>query len=315
MSSWPRLEYELWKESYATLHRITQIIGKVRMSLSPWVNHSWSTTLYVTSRGLTTSAVPFDEKILTIDLDLIDHMVIISCSDGRQAQLVLKEQSIASFYQSFLIKLADFDITPTFDPHPNECSDYIGFAEDHVHHHYNKEHIRTFFDVLVRVHNVMNEFRADFSGKVSPVHFFWGSFDLAVTRFSGRLAPEHPGAAPHISKTVMKEGYSHELSSCGFWPGNDLFPEAAIYSYAYPAPQGFERAKVEPREAYFNQQMGEFMLPYNEIIKSSNPREKILQFLNSTFRAASELAHWDEERYRGSPYLQELQSKYPASLQ
>lgn len=308
MNKWPELKYGDWKETYLTLHRMTQVIGKVRMSLSPWTNHSWSTTLYVNARGLTTSAISLKEKIITIDLDFLSHEVIILSSDGHKKSLPLLNQSVATFYQQLLSALKELKIEPNFDPHPNECDDYIPFAKDDVHCHYDPEQVTNFFNVLLRVHHVMNQFRSEFTGKVSPIHFFWGAFDLAVTRFSGREAPEHPGIAPHVSKLVMKEGYSHELSSCGFWPGNEQFPEPAFYSYAYPAPAKFSEANIIPKEAFYAPDLGEYFLRYQDVIKASDPGQMVLDFFRSTFEAASKFGLWDEKLYRPSSFLQQMQS-------
>jgi hypothetical protein len=306
-NSWPILEYSEWKATYETLHRWVQIIGKLRLCNSPWVNHSWGSTFYVTSRGLSTSAIPLDERNLTVDFDFFNHQLIFQDSLGKYISIPLKNESVSSFYNRVQKCLFEMEIKPSFEPIPNEMADAIPFPEDEVHCTYDKEHAHRCWQVLVRVSNVLLDYRANFVGKSSPVHFFWGSFDLAVTRFSGRKAPEHPGGIPHISDEVVREAYSHEAMSCGFWPGNEIYPHAAFYAYAYPEPFEFSKAKITPPEAVYNQDLHEFLLPYETVRKSQDPRGIILSFYESAYRAAANQANWDRDILETSPHLMHLQ--------
>lgn len=312
--TWPTLEYSEWKDTYETLHRWTQIVGKLRLCKSPWCNHSWNTTLYVTSRGLSTSAIPLGQRSLTVDFDFHDHQLIFQDSLGKSFVLLLQNETVASFYERFLEALKIMDVEPNFDPVPNEVEDGIPFAEDTVHRTYNPLHAHEFFQVLVRVNNIFQKFRTDFVGKSSPVHFFWGSFDLAITRFSGRRAPEHPGGIPHLSNDVVREAYSHEEMSCGFWPGNAMYPHAAFYSYAYPEPDRFSKAKIMPPEAIYNQDLHEFVLPYEIVRTSLEPAATLMSFLESSYRAAANLGHWDRDMLEVSPYLYRLKERVQFSF-
>lgn len=311
---WPELNYSEWKPTYDTLHLWVQIVGKLRLCKSPWVNHSWNTTLYLSSRGFTTSAIPLEDRNLTIEMDFIHHRIIFDDSFGKHLEMPLQEESVAAFYERFMEALKKFNVTPTFDPTPNEVPDAIPFMLDRRHGTYNREHAHTCFQVLVRVSNILQEFRSDFVGKSSPVHFFWGSFDLAVTRFSGRRAPEHPGGIPHLRDEIVKEAYSHEVISCGFWPGNDLYPHAAFYTYAYPEPQGFPESKVMPGEAFYSRDLREFILNYADVRQSSDPGTTIREFLNSTYRAAANLAQWDRDLLEVSPHLAHLKEMARSSF-
>jgi hypothetical protein len=314
MENWPKLDYAEWKPTYETLHRWLQIIGKLRLCKSPWVNHSWSTTFYVTSRGLTTSAIPMDDHNLTVDFDFIDHKLIFQDSTGKHMAMVLQNESVASFYTRIQECLRVMDIVPTFNPVPNEVTDAIPFAEDGVHCTYQRLHAYKAWQVLVRVNNVLQKFRSEFVGKSSPVHLFWGSFDLAVTRFSGRRAPEHPGGIPYLSDEVVREAYSHEVMSCGFWPGNEIYPHAAFYAYAYPEPENFSKAKILPPEAFYYIDLHEFILPYEVVRTSSNPAGVMMSFYESAYRAAANLGKWDRDILEVSPHLlkmqEVLQSRY-----
>jgi hypothetical protein len=276
------------------------------MCKSPWANHSWNTTLYLTSRGLTTSNIPLGDRSLNIDIDFIDHRILFNDSTGKQISLELKEESVASFYERFREALDHLDVKPTFEPAPNEVMDATPFYKDEAHCTYNKHQAGIFFQVLTRVSNVLQDFRADFVGKSSPVHFFWGSFDIAVTRFSGRRAPQHPGGIPHLADDVVREAYSHEVISCGFWPGNDMYPHAAFYAYAYPEPQGFSKARVSPAEAYYHPDLHEYLLDYDVVRKSNKPEELIKQFCNSTYKEAAHLGSWDRIALEISPELAKL---------
>lgn len=303
---WPKLEYAEWKPTYETLHRWIQIIGKLRMCKSPWANHSWNTTLYLSSRGLTTSAIPLGERNLTIELDFFDHKLVFDDSQGKHFEMMLESESVATFYKRFGDALKLLDVQPTFVPSPNEVMDATPFEKDETHCTYNKDQAFMCFQVLVRVSNVLQDFRADFIGKSSPVHFFWGSFDLAVTRFSGRRAPQHPGGVPHLSNDVVREAYSHEVISCGFWPGNEMYPHAAFYAYAYPEPEAFSQARIMPQEAYYHPDLHEFVLDYEKVRTSSNPQEMIRTFYNSVYREAAFLGSWDRIALEISPELATL---------
>ena len=293
MGAWPELNYADWKDTCATLHMWTQIVGKIRLSLSPWTNHSWHVTLYVTSRGLTTSPIPHGAESFEIDFDFIDHNLRIAKSDGGQRGIELKQQSVANFYKSVMAALDELKIPVKIDTVPNEIVNPIPFEEDETHRTYDPEYANRFWRVLVQADRVFKEFRARFCGKCSPVHFFWGSFDFAVTRFSGRSAPPHPGGVPHLPDAITREAYSQEVSSLGFWPGAEVMPQALFYSYVYPEPTGFGQAKVKPDGASYNSQLREFVLPYEIVRTAQSPDEALLDFAQSTYDAASTLGKWD----------------------
>ena len=291
---WPELPLAAWRETCETLHLWTQVVGKIRYACSPWLNHSWHVTLYVTSRGLTTSPIPDGTRNFQIDFDFIDHVLRISVSDGGERQFPLSGHSVASFYESVMAALAELGIRVTIDEMPNELPDPIRFPEDNRHASYDADAVRRFFQILVDTDRVFRQFRTGFIGKASPVHFFWGSFDLAVTRFSGRRAPKHPGGVPNLPDAVACEAYSHEVSSAGFWPGGGgPVDYAAFYSYAYPAPDGFADAPVRPDAAFFSKDLGEFVLPYDAVRTAPNPERALMAFLESTYEAAATLGHWD----------------------
>jgi hypothetical protein len=292
---WPELPTAVWRETYATLHLWTQIIGKIRLVRTPWLNHSWHIALYVTPRGLTTSPIPDGPRTFQIDLDLIDHALRISTSDGAKRQFALAGQSVASFYAAIMAALADLDIHVAIDEMPNELPEPIRFSQDRQHAAYDPDAVQRFLQILVNIDRVFKQFRTGFLGKASPVHFFWGSFDLAVTRFSGRRAPRHPGGVPHLSDAVACEAYSHEVSSAGFWPGSGAIDYPAFYSYAYPEPAGFRTTKVRPDAAFFGEALGEFILPYDAVRTAANPDEALLEFLQSTYEAAANAAKWDRD--------------------
>ena len=295
MTAWPALPYHDWKESCATLQLWTQIAGKIRLAQTPWVNHSWHVPLYVTATGLTTSAIPFGARSFQIDFDFIDHVLWLRTSDGHSRQIVLKPMPVAEFHATVLEQLRDLDITVTIDNRPNEIPDAIAFTEDMVHRAYDRDAAHRFWRILLSSHHVMSHFRTAFLGKVSPVHFFWGSFDLAVTRFSGRLAPMHPGGIPNLPDAVTREAYSHEVSSAGFWPGGGAVEEPAFYSYAYPAPAGFAEAMVRPAQAYFHSTLAEYTLPYESVRTARDPGAVLMDFLQSTYQAAADLGKWDRK--------------------
>lgn len=298
---WPQLPTAAWQDTYATLHLWTQIIGKIRLARSPWLNHSWHVVLYVTSRGLTTSPVPDGTRTFQIDLDFIDHALRVSTSDGAERQFALAGQSVASFYAAIMATLAELGIHVAIDEMPNELPEPIRFSQDSLHASYDPDAVRRFLQILVNIDRVFKQFRTSFLGKASPVHFFWGSFDLAVTRFSGRRAPRHPGGVPHLSDDVACEAYSHEVSSAGFWPGSGAVDYPAFYSYAYPEPTGYRAAKVQPEAAFFNEALGEFILPYDAVRTAANPDAALLQFLQSTYEAAANAAEWDRDALECAP--------------
>ena len=290
---WPSLPFPEWKETARTLHMWTQIVGKIRLALTPWTNHSWHVTLYLTSRGLTTSPIPHGTKTFEIRFDFIDHQLRILTSGGEIRAIKLRPLSVAAFYREVMNALADLEMPVEINTTPNEVDPAIPFEKNETDSAYDPEYANRFWRVLLQSDRVFKEFRAEFCGKCSPVHFFWGSFDLAVTRFSGRRAPQHPGGVPHLPDAVAREAYSHEVSSLGFWAGNEAMPDPIFYSYAYPAPSGFAEAKVEPSFAGYNTQLKEFVLPYEKMRQSESPDQALLKFARSTYDAASTLGSWD----------------------
>jgi len=291
---WPELPYAAWKDTRDTLQLWTQIVGKVRLELTPWLNHSWHVALYVTTRGLTTSPIPWHGGSFQIDLDFIDHVMWIRTSAGQFRQIMLKPTRVAEFYEDVMIALRELGIEVRITTMPCEIADAIPFEQDTLHKAYDADYAHRFWRVLLSASEVFAHFRTAFLGKTSPVHFFWGSFDLAVTRFSGRAAPRHPGGVPHLPNTVAQEAYSHEVSSAGFWPGGGgPIDYAAFYSYAYPAPEGFGAAKVKPAQAAFSKELGEFLLPYDAVRAARDPDATLMEFLQSTYDAAADLAKWD----------------------
>jgi hypothetical protein len=291
--AWPSLPLDAWAETYATLHLWTQIVGKVRLSQTPWVNHSWHVTLYVTSTGLTTSPIPYGARTFQIDFDLVRHRLVIRSSDGGQGEFALEPQSVATFYSRVIALLRTLDVQVAICRKPNEVTDPVLFHLDEVHRAYDPEYAQRFWRILVQADRVLKDFRARFVGKCSPVHFFWGAPDLAVTRFSGRRAPEHPGGIPNLPDRVTREAYSHEVSSCGFWPGGGPVPYPAFYSYAYPEPAGFSVAAVSPADAYYSPDLREFILPYDAVRTSASPDAALIDFLQATYDAAADLGGWD----------------------
>jgi Family of unknown function (DUF5996) len=288
--SWLPLPLESWKDTCSTLHMWTQIVGKVRLALTPALNHWWNVPLYVSARGLSTSAVPFADRIFEIEFDFIDHQLVLQSNDGLIKKLPLVALTVADFYQEFLSILNSADIEVKIWKMPVEIPDPIPFDQDRVHASYDPEFARRFWRILVSVDCVFNEFRSRFVGKCSPVHFFWGSFDLAVTRFSGRPAPPRAGADP-----ITREAYSHEVSSVGFWPGSGDIQEPAFYSYMAPEPQGFRESRVRPEGAFYHQQLGEFLLMYENVRRAESPSAALLEFCQSSYEAGSSLANWDRQ--------------------
>ena len=300
-SVWPELPTAAWRDTCATLQLFTQVIGKIRLARSPWLNHSWQVTLYVTSRGLSTSPIPDGNRSFEIEFDFIDHVLKVSTSDGQMRQFALAGHSVASFYARVMKELAELGIHIAIDEIPNEIPDPIKFPEDTQHESYDADAVRRFFQILVNADRVFKQFRTSFLGKASPVHFFWGSFDLAVTRFSGRTAPRHPGGVPHLPDDVACEAYSHEVSSAGFWPGGGAIDYPAFYSYAYPEPPGFRTAKVRPDAAFFSEALGEFILPYDAVRTAADPDQALLEFLQSSYEAAAISANWDRGALECAP--------------
>ena len=291
--AWPSLPLEAWSDTCATLHMWTQIVGKIRLAQSPWINHSWHVTLYVTSRGLTTSPIPYGNRTFQIDFDFINHQITIQSSDGGMAGFSLQPQSVAAFYGRLKDEMAKLDLHVNINQKPNEIPDSIPFDQDETHKAYDQVYANRFWRVLVQADRVFKEFRARFVGKCSLVHYFWGAPDLAVTRFSGQPAPEHPGGVPHLPDRVAREAYSHEVSSCGFWPGGGPIAYPVFYSYAYPEPSGFTSAPVKPNAAFYSKDLREFILPYDVVHAAESPDETLLDFLQTTYEAAANLANWD----------------------
>jgi hypothetical protein len=289
---WPELSYSAWSDTLATLQLWTQIVGKIRLTLTPWLNHSWQTPLYVTARGLRTSPIPIGNEIFEIEFDFIAHRLNVRTSRGAKRFLPLKAQSVADFYHATLDLLNGVGVSIAIKETPNEVPNPIRFSQDRTHDAYDPAAAHRFWRALVQADRIFKLFRSGFIGKASPVHFFWGSFDLAVTRFSGRPAPPHPGGVPGLPDDVAREAYSHEVSSAGFWPGNEAFPRAAFYSYAYPEPGGF-RDRAVPPGAAFDPTLGEFILPYNTVAQSRDPDALLLDFLSTTYAAAADSAGWD----------------------
>jgi hypothetical protein len=292
-ASWPDIGYEAWRETCSALHLYTQIAGKYRLARTPWVNHSWHATLYVNARGLTSSPIPDGPGAIEVAFDLIGHQVIGTASDGSRAVIPLGPISVAAFHARFIDMIAALGGTPEFHDRPNEVPNPVPFRDDRQTRPYDAGAVAGFFQALVAIDRVFHRFRTGFIGKVSPVHLFWGSFDLAVTRFSGRPAPLHPGGIPGLPDAVTREAYSHEVSSAGFWPGGGGTDFAACYCYAYPAPNGFADAPPGPEGAYFDRTLGEFLLPYDAVRQSADPEAMLLAFLESTYRAAADLGGWD----------------------
>jgi hypothetical protein len=292
-SLWPDLPLAAWSETCDTLHLWTQIAGKVRLALTPLVNHWWNVTLHVNARGLVAPANPYHGRNFDIVFDLVEHQLRIATSDGRFESLALAPMSVAEFYDAFMERLCRLDIDVHIWTMPSEIEHAVPFDRDRTHTHYDAARARKFWQALVQADRVMKTFRSRFIGKVSPVHFFWGSFDLAVTRFSGRTAPPPKGVTPNVASWVMAEAYSHEVSSCGFWPGNGGYGRAAFYVYAYPEPAGYGDTRLGTAEAGYDKNLGQFILPYDTVRQARDPDALLLGFLQETYAAAADLAKWD----------------------
>jgi hypothetical protein len=286
----PALPYDSWKDTLATLHMWAQIVGKVRLKLCPVVNHWWNVPFYITARGMTTSPMPYEQRDIEVQFDLIDHKIFIETSDGRAVAMAMEPQSVADFYKKFMAALGELGVNVRIWTTPCEIPNPTPFEKDYVHAAYDPEAAHKFWRILLWVDQVFKEFRAGFVGKASPVHFFWGSFDLAVTRFSGRVAPERPGA-----DSITREAYSHEVSSAGFWPGGGDIKGPAFYSYAAPEPPGFAEQRVGPQAAFYHPQMKEFLLMYDDVRTAASPKDAMMDFLQSTYNAAADLGKWDRK--------------------
>ena len=286
----PALPFDSWKDTLVTLHMWTQVVGKVRLKLCPLVNHFWNVTFYLSARGMTTGAMPYSRGTVEVRFDFIDHKLLIDTSEGRMVALALKPQSVAEFYKAFMAALADLGVTVKIWTMPCEIPDPTPLEKDYLHAAYDPVAVHKFWRITAWVDQVLKEFRAGFLGKASPVHFFWGSFDLAVTRFSGRRAPERPGADP-----ITREAYSHEVSSAGFWPGGGEIKGPAFYSYSAPEPTGFAERQVRPSAAFYHPQLKEFLLMYDDVRTTASPKAVLMDFLQSTYDAAADTGNWDRK--------------------
>ena len=293
--AWPELSYRAWSTTCATLHLWLQIVGKVPLVQLPWMPHSWHVAFSVTARGLATRPMPHGTRAFQVEFDFIEHLARVRVSDGGEAGVPLEPQSVAAFYRRFMEALRSLGVPVAIRTMPNELPDPIPFDRDETHRSYDADYARRHWQVLLHAQRVFDVFRARFVGKCSPVHYFWGGPDLALTRFSGRRAPEHPGGVPHLADWVVRDAYSHEVSSAGFWAGNDQHPYAMFYSYAYPEPPRYAQAKVRPREARYSSELREFILPYDAVRQSASPDDTLLDFLQSTYEAGAQLASWPSD--------------------
>ncbi|MDQ1358473.1 MAG: hypothetical protein QOG44_2846 [Acidimicrobiaceae bacterium] len=296
---WPDLTLSAWQDTCDTLHMWTQVVGKVRLAMEPMINHWWQVPLYVSARGLTTSLMHSGGQGLEVEFDFVEHILDLRRSDGQRREVALEPRSVASFYRATMTALEELDVHVKIVPRPVEVEVAIPFEEDEQHHAYDADAAQRFWLALVQAHRAMYEFRARFIGKASPVHFFWGAPDLAVTRFSGRPAPKHRGGVPNCPDWVQEMAYSHEVHSCGFWPGGS--EEGSFYAYAYPQPDGFAEWPVQPDAAYFDDRLGEFILPYRAVRAADNPDALLLAFFQSTYEAAADLAGWDRAALEIAP--------------
>ncbi|QFT56727.1 DUF5996 family protein [Microbulbifer sp. THAF38] len=292
-TDWPELHFQDWSDTAATLHLWTQVIGKIRLVQSPWTNHSWHVPFYVTARGLNSSLIPYGGRAFSVEFDLLDHQLSILVSDGGKQKIPLRPMCVADFYMKIMSTMKDLGLSVDIYTTPSEIANGTPFEEDVEHCQYDSKFVTRFWQALVQIDRIFKDFRARFIGKCSPVHFFWGSFDLAVTRFSGREAPLHPGGVPNFPDWVAQEAYSHEVSSAGFWPGGGGFEDAAFYSYTYPASEKFADKKVKPDAAFYSKELAEFILPYDEVRRSTSPDETLMTFLQSTYEAAASTGKWD----------------------
>jgi hypothetical protein len=299
--TWPELPFAAWRDTSDTLHMWLQIVGKTRLALAPMENHWWQVVLYLTPRGLTTSPMPEGARTFAVDFDFIDHQLVVRTSDGTVRTMTLAPRSVADFYAEYRQTLQALDLPVKLYAVPVEVERAIPFAKDREHKAYDADYANRFWRVLAESDRVLKRYRGQFLGKSSPVHLFWGAMDLAVTRFSGRPGPKYSGTPINCPLYVMIEGYSHECASCGFWPGNDAFPEPAYYAYSYPQPAGYGERRVEPSDAYYHKGLGEFILPYETVRTSKSPDDAILAFAQSTYAAAADLAKWDRKALERQP--------------
>lgn len=294
-SNWPELDYTSWSDTLDTLHQWLQIVGKIRLKTMPWQNHSWHAALYVSPSGFTTRAIPFQGGLFKIDFNFVEHYLSVKSSFGKEKRMKLAPKTVADFYNEIFDLLENLGLEIEIHPRPNELPDNTRFAENKHHQHYDAAAVTNFWRAMVKISGVFENFRSSFIGKCSPVHLFWGAFDLAVTRFSGRPAPLHPGGMPNMPLDVMQEAYSQEVSSAGFWPGAKDFPQPAFYAYCYPSQAAFGQQKVLPKEAFWSPEMGEYFLTYAEVQKSNRPEKMLLEFLETTYVAAAETGSWDRK--------------------
>jgi hypothetical protein len=292
---WPILSYEKGKETFDTLHMWTQIVGKIKLAILPWINHSWHVTLQPSSQGFSTGLMPYEDYNFQIDFDFTDHHLKVATTKGEQRKFSLQSISVSDFYFKIFQVLEELNIHIKIKPVPVEIQDPIPFEKDNVHHTYDTEQITAFHAGILKIRDVFLIFRSEFKGKCSPIHFFWGGFDLALSFFSGRRAPKHPGGVPGLPDWVAEEAYNREVSSCGFWTGNEAYPHAAFYCYLYPEPNGYKAAKILPAEAFYHKDLGEFILPYIAVQQSEDSGFKLMEFLTSTYRAGANLAQWERE--------------------
>ncbi len=300
-SIWPELRYSEWRETCETLHLWTQVVGKIRLEQTPWLNHSWHVPLYVTPTGLTTSPIPHGLRSFELRFDFVRHVLVVEVSDGGRREIPLRPQTVADFHAQVLQALQELHLPVRIREMPCEIAGAIPFSQDRDHCAYDAPYANRFLQVLVQIDSIFKRFRTAFLGKSSPVHFFWGSFDLAVTRFSGRSAPQFSGKVPGVAAAIMREAYSHEVSSAGFWPGGAGIDYPAFYSYAYPMPPGFQGTPVSPQGAFFSAQLGEFLLPYDIVRRSKDPQAQLLAFLQSTYEAAADASGWDRVALERKP--------------
>jgi hypothetical protein len=289
---WPELPYEQWSPTRAALHLFSQVVGKIRMRCGPWVNHSWGVTLYVNGRGFGTGLVPYGNRGFQIDFDFIGSQVSLVATDGGHEEIELRPMSVDTFYEAIIAAMDRLGMPVSISTMPNEIEGAIPFDQDRAERAYDAEHARLLWLALVQAQRVLANFRAGFQGKASPVHLFWGGFDLAVTRFSGRRAPDHPGGMPHFPLDIAREAYTHEVTSAGLWLGGDTAPQPLFYSYSYPTPEGFGEAKVRPEQAFWYPDLGEFVLPYDAVRQSPDPDQTLMSFLEDSHAAAADLANW-----------------------
>ena len=299
--TWPELNFNEVQGTLETLHQWIQIVGKIRLRTMPWQNHSWHTALYITARGFSTHAIPYQGQIFDLEFDFIHHQLLIRSSEMGTSSMALEPRTVADFYEDLFSKLKAMGINVRIHASPNEMEPAIPFAENTINRSYDPAAANSIWLAMLKANSVFHQFRTDFIGKCSPVHLFWGAFDLAVTRFSGNPAPLHPGGMPNMPLEVMQEAYSQEVSSAGFWPGSKDFPTPIFYAYAYPSPEGFAEQKVKPNQAFFSNEMGEFMLKYDDVRSAENPEETLYDFLQTTYEAAVKISDWNRKKLERQP--------------